>query len=193
VQALDSSGAAASTTVSMNIPLNGLDQPEEEPIVGSNMWTVTPSKSVSGHALLFINPHQPFFGAGQWYEGHVHSAEGWNLSGASFFGSPYPSIGHNEYLGWSHTVNDPDIVDLFIEKFDDSKNPLAYRYGDTHRTATEWTDIIAVKTAKGVEPRSFKFRKTHHGPIVSVREGKPLAVKLARPGCEAKTIHGYFP
>jgi penicillin amidase len=180
VQALDSSGAAASTTVSMNIPLNGVDQPEEEPIVGSNMWTVTPSKSVSGHALLFINPHQPFFGAGQWYEGHVHSAEGWNLSGASFFGSPYPSIGHNEYLGWSHTVNDPDIVDLFIEKFDDSKNPLAYRYGDTHRTATEWTDTIAVKTAKGVEPRSFKFRKTHHGPIVSVREGKPLAVKLAR-------------
>ena len=52
------------------------------------------------------------------------------MSGASFFGSPYLSIGHNEYLGWSHTVNDPDIVDVFIEKFDDAKNPLAYRYGD---------------------------------------------------------------
>lgn len=181
VQALDSSGAAAgSSTVSLNIPMSGFDEPQEEPIVGSNMWTVTPSKSASGHALLFINPHQPFFGAGQWYEGHVHSGEGWNLSGASFFGSPSPTIGHNEYLGWSHTVNDPDIVDLFIEKFDDAKNPLAYRYGDGHRTATEWTDMIAVKTSKGVEPRSFKFRKTHHGPIVSVREGKPLAVKLAR-------------
>jgi penicillin amidase len=181
VQALDSSGAAAgSSTVSLNIPMSGFDEPQEEPIVGSNMWTVTPSKSASGHALLFINPHQPFFGAGQWYEGHVHSGEGWNLSGASFFGSPSPTIGHNEYLGWSHTVNDPDIVDLFIEKFDDSKNPLAYRYGSDHRLATEWTDTIVVKTAKGAEPRSFKFRKTHHGPIVSVREGKPLAVKLAR-------------
>lgn len=181
VQAIDSSGAAAaSSTVSLNIPLNGLDEPQEEPIVGSNMWTVTPSKSAAGHALLFINPHQPFFGAGQWYEGHVHSGEGWNLSGASFFGSPYPSIGHNQYLGWSHTVNDPDIVDLFVEKFDDSKNPLSYRYGDGHRTATEWTDTIGVMNSKGVEPRGFKFRKTHHGPIVSVREGKPLAVKLAR-------------
>ena len=181
VQALDSSGAAAgSSTVSLNIPMSGFDEPQEEPIVGSNMWTVTPSKSASGHALLFINPHQPFFGAGQWYEGHVHSGEGWNLSGASFFGSPSPTIGHNEYLGWSHTVNDPDIVDLFIEKFDDSKNPLAYRYGSDHRLATEWTDTIVVKTAKGAEPRSFKFRKTHHGPIVSVRDGKPLAVKLAR-------------
>lgn len=181
VQALDSTGAAAgSSTVSLNIPLNGLDEPQEEAIVGSNMWTVTPSKTTSGHALLFINPHQPFFGPGQWYEGHVHSGEGWNLSGASFFGSPYPSIGHNEYLGWSHTVNDPDIVDLFIEKFDDAKHPLSYQYGSDHRLAIEWTDTISVKTAKGVEPRGFKFRKTHHGPIVSVREGKPLAVRLAR-------------
>lgn len=180
VQALDPSAAAGSSTVSLNIPLNGFDEPESEPIVGSNMWTVTPSKSASRHALLFINPHQPFFGAGQWYEGHIHSNEGWNMSGASFFGSPYPSIGHNEYLGWSHTVNDPDIVDLFIEKFDDSKNVLAYRYGDSHRTATEWTDTIAVKGSKAVEPKSFKFRKTHHGPIVAVREGKSLAIKLAR-------------
>jgi acyl-homoserine-lactone acylase len=180
VQALDSAAAAAATSVSLNIPLNGLDEPEEEPIVGSNMWTITPAKSATGHAMLFINPHQPFFGPGQWYEGHVHSDEGWNLSGASFFGSPYPSIGHNEYLGWSHTVNDPDIVDVFIEKFDDSKNPLAYRYGDGYRTATAWTDSISVKTSKGAELRSFKFRKTHHGPIVAVREGKPLAVKLAR-------------
>jgi acyl-homoserine-lactone acylase len=181
VQALDSSGAAAASTASaLNIPLNGLDEQESEPIVGSNMWTVTPSKSASAHALLFINPHQPFFGPGQWYEGHVHSNEGWNMSGASFFGSPYPSIGHNEYLGWSHTVNDPDIVDLFIEKFDDAKNQLAYRYGGEHRAATEWTDTIKVKTDKGLDPKSFKFRKTHHGPIVAVREGKPLAIRLAR-------------
>ena len=184
VQALETSPAAGSSTVSFNIPLNGpfdgVADSESEPVVGSNMWTVTPSKSASGHALLFINPHQPFFGAGQWYEGHIHSNEGWNLSGASFFGSPYPSIGHNEYLGWSHTVNDPDIVDLFIEKFDDSRNTLAYRYGNSHRTATEWTDTIAIKGSKGVEPKNFKFRKTHHGPIVAVREGKPLAIKLAR-------------
>lgn len=180
VQALDSPAAAGSSTVSLNIPLYGLDEPESEPIVGSNMWAVTPSHSASGHALLFINPHQPFFGPGQWYEGHIHSDEGWNLSGASFFGSPHPTIGHNEHLGWSHTVNDPDIVDVFIEKFDDARNPLAYRYGDGYRTATEWTDIIGVKTTKSVEPRSFKFRKTHHGPIVAVREGKPLTIKLAK-------------
>jgi acyl-homoserine lactone acylase PvdQ len=40
-----------------------------KPHTGSNGWVVGPSKSASGHALLFINPHLPFFGPGQVYEG----------------------------------------------------------------------------------------------------------------------------
>jgi acyl-homoserine-lactone acylase len=156
------------------------DETDAENIIGSNMWAVTPAKSASGRAMLFINPHQPFFGVGQWYEGHVHSAEGWDLSGASFYGSGFPTLGHNATLGWSHTVNDPDITDLWAEKFDDAKNPLAYRYGDTYKTAVEWTDAIKVKTANGVETKTFKFRKTHHGPIMSVRKGVHLALKMSR-------------
>jgi penicillin amidase len=151
-----------------------------EPAIGSNMWAIVPGKTDTGHAMLFINPHQPFFGPGQWYEGHVHSEEGWDMTGASFFGSGFPTIGHNQYLGWSHTVNDPDITDLYAEKFDDPSNPVAYRYGSGHRTATEWTDTINVKTASGMEGRTFKFRKTHHGPVVAIRNGQPLALRMAR-------------
>ena len=68
---------------------------------GSNTWAIAPNRSRSGAAMLFINPHQPYFGPGQWYEGHIHSDEGLHFSGAGFFGSPMPTIGHNEYLGWS--------------------------------------------------------------------------------------------
>lgn len=177
----ESDGAAGKNAIS-SLSISDLYESQEglEAVVGSNMWAVTPAKSASGYALLFINPHQPFFGPGQWYEGHVHSDEGWNMTGASFFGSGFPTIGHNDYLGWSHTVNDPDITDVFIEKFDDAKDPLAYRYGDSYRKAIEWTDSVKVKTSKGVEAKNFKFRKTHHGPIVSVREGKPLAIRLAK-------------
>ncbi len=153
---------------------------QPEPVTGSNMWAVSAQKSASGRPLLFINPHQPFFGPGQWYEGHLHSDEGWNIAGASFFGSGFPTLGHNENLGWSHTVNDPDIADVYAEKFDDPKDALAYRYGDGYRKAAEWTEAIKIKTDKGAQAKTFKFRKTHHGPVVAVREGKPLAVKLSR-------------
>jgi acyl-homoserine-lactone acylase len=156
------------------------DDSDPENIIGSNMWAVTPAKSASGNAMLFINPHQPFFGVGQWYEGHVNSAEGWNMSGASFYGSGFPTLGHNATLGWSHTVNDPDITDLWTETFDDAKNPLAYRYGSGYKTATEWSDSIKVKGASGIITKTYKFRKTHHGPIMSVRKGVPVALKMSR-------------
>jgi len=147
---------------------------------GSNMWAIRPSKSATGHAMLFINPHQPFFGPGQWYEGHVHSQSGWDMSGASFFGSAFPTIGHNEHLGWSHTVNKPDVFDVWQETFDKPGDPLAYRYDGGYRQATAWTDSIAVKTDQGPINRTYKMMKTHHGPVVAQRDGKSLSVRFAR-------------
>ncbi|MFP5262668.1 MAG: acylase [Blastocatellia bacterium] len=147
--------------------------------VGSNMWAVGPRKSASGRAMLLINPHVFFFGPSQFYEGHLHSDEGWNISGASSLGLPFPVLGHNDRLGWSHTVNFPGIVAFYSEKFDDQKNPLAYRYGDERRTATEWTEAIRVKTGGGVESRNVRLRKTHHGPVIKTKDGKSLALRLA--------------
>jgi acyl-homoserine-lactone acylase len=147
--------------------------------VGSNMWAVRPEKSASAKALMFINPHQPFFGPGQWYEGHLVSGEGWNLSGACFFGSPFPTIGYNGHIAWSHTVNSPDIVDTYSITFD-KDDPLKYRYGESSKQATTWTDAVAVKEAGGPVTRQFRFTKTHHGPIVAIRDQKPLAIKFAK-------------
>jgi acyl-homoserine-lactone acylase len=146
----------------------------------SNVWAISPVKSVTGHAMLVINPHDPFLGLSQFYEGHLHSEEGWDLSGAAFFGWPFPHLGHNQYLGWSQTNNLPNIASAYEEVFDDPAHPLAYRYGSGYRTAIEWTDEIKIKTSCGFSTRKLILRKTHHGPIVAMRNGKPLAVKLAK-------------
>ncbi len=147
---------------------------------GSNGWVVSPSRSASGRVLLFINPHLPFFGPGQVYEGHLKSNEGWNFTGYTRFGFPLPYVGHNERVGWVSTDNAADVADLYAETFDDPARPLAYRYGNEHRMATEWTDTIVVKTPSGMVPRVLTLRKTHHGPIVGVRDGRPLALRMAK-------------
>lgn len=134
---------------------------------GSNAWAIAPSRTKSGNAMLFINPHQPYYGYGQFYEGHLRSGEGWNFTGGTFFGSPLPTLGHNEHVGWAFTVNQPDLGDNWRETFDDPQNPLNYRHGDGYKTATEWKDTIKVLHRDGsFEEKEYTFRKTHHGPIV---------------------------
>jgi len=147
---------------------------------GSNGWVIGPSKSATGHAMLFINPHLPFFGSGQVYEGHVHSDEGWNFTGYTRFGFPFPYVGHNENGGWVSTDNAADLTDVYLETFDDPQRPLAYRYGNGYRMATERTEEIRVKTPGGMETRRFKMRRTHHGPIIGARDGKLLAIRMAK-------------
>lgn len=148
--------------------------------IGSNAWAIGPTKTASGKAMLLINPHQPWFGWGQFYEAHLDSQESIRMSGACFFGSPIPTLGHNEYLGWTYTVSDPDNADAWKVVFDSPDNPLAYRFDDGHRLATEWTESIGVRKRSKVEQRSIVFRKTHHGPLVrKLDEHTYLAANVA--------------
>lgn len=148
--------------------------------VGSNAWAIAPSKTKSGNAMLFINPHQPWYGIGQFYEMHVHSKETLRFSGACFFGTPIPTLGHSENLGWAYTVNEPDVADSWSMTFDDPDEPLNYRYGKGHKKAEEWTEQIGVFVGNKVVNKNITFRKTHHGPIVGQRNGKHVAARVGR-------------
>ena len=50
---------------------------------------------------------------------HLRSGEGWNFTGASFFGTPLPVLGHNEHCGWGLTTNEPNVGSSWRETFDD--------------------------------------------------------------------------
>jgi len=81
---------------------------------GSNTFSIGPSRTNDGSTYIAINSHQPWQGATTWYEAHVHSEDGWDMTGATFPTTPAIIHGHNRDLAWAFTVNHPDLTDIFV-------------------------------------------------------------------------------
>lgn len=161
--------------------MGSADPSQPRPIAGSNAWAIGPKRTKAGSTILFCNPHQPGFGYGQMVEVHLKSGEGWDFTGATFFGSPLPGMGHNEHLGWSHTVNRPDSLDYWIVTFDKPDDPDAYRFGAGYRKADSWTDTFKIRRGSQVVEETARFRKTVHGPIIArLDETRYVALGIAR-------------
>ena len=122
-------------------PLPAGQAPADAPLVtpggptpalnGSNAFAVAPRRSGDGWTRLVSNSHQPWRGGEAWYELVVHSGQGWNFAGATFPGAPYPLLGHNESLGWTNTVNRPDLIDVYKLVTD----------GDRYRFDGQWRPL----------------------------------------------------
>jgi penicillin amidase len=150
-------------------------------VQGSNAWALGPSRTRNGSTILFCNPHQPAFGYGQMYEAHLRSGEGWDFTGATFFGSPLPGMGRNEHLGWSHTVNRPDTIDFWTVHFDRPDDPDLYRFDGGYRRADAWTETLLVKRGGKLVEETHRLRRTVHGPVVAkLGETEYLAMNIAK-------------
>lgn len=95
------------------------------PAAGSNAQALSAGRSTDGISRLIVNSHQPWEGPVAWYEAHVTSNEGWDITGGTFPGAPVILHGHNAKLGWALTVNDPDLVDVY-RLVTDAQHPDRY-------------------------------------------------------------------
>ncbi len=105
---------------------------------GSNAFAFHPSKTNTGEAFLAINAHQPLEGPSAFYEAHVQSDEGWNMLGGLLPGSCVILHGTNENLGWAHTVNYPDKIDVFQLQMNPG-NSNQYKFDN------DWVDLEVQK------------------------------------------------
>lgn len=94
---------------------------------GSNAFAIHRSKTTDGQTMLAINSHQPLEGPVAWYEAHLCSEQGWNALGSLFPGGATIFHGVNEHLGWAHTVNYQDKIDIF-QLQTDKNHPDKYRF-----------------------------------------------------------------
>jgi acyl-homoserine-lactone acylase len=146
-----------------------------EDLRGSNMWAIAGARTTSGKTILMGNPHQAW--SAIYWEGHVTVPGKIDFYGATFVGRPVLTTGFNEHLGWSHTVNYPDLADVYaLTLASDSRDHYTF---DGRRMALTKKEItVDIKQPDGglrQERRTYLY--SHLGPIIHVTADKAFAIK----------------
>lgn len=155
---------------------------------GSNAFALAPKKMSDGKTWLVSNSHQPFEGQVAWYEAVTHSGEGLDMAGALFPGSPFVLLGHNRNLGWTNTVNRPDLIDVYKLVLDGSGT--RYRLDGTWRPLERKRIWLAVRFGPFTLPVPKTVYRSVHGPVL-INEQGAFAIRYA--GIDnAKAVEQYY-
>ena len=158
--------------------------------LGSNSFAVSPNRSENDETFLLVNAHQPWDGPIAWYEVHLHSEEGWNIVGGTLPGSPVVFVGHNEYLGWAHTLNTPDLIDIYELTINPDNNSQYLFDG-------EWVDFQDYDSSLNLRILKLfninlntNIRWSVHGPVLDLKHGT-YAIRYAAMN-EIRQIEQWF-
>lgn len=157
---------------------------EKQPWVsdGSNGFALAPSRSQTGNALFYINPHTTFYFRGEF---HVVSQEGLNAYGAATWGQLFLYQGFNADCGWMHTSSQADVVDFYKEKIERAgQGYVFWQDGQANPVKQQEIKIIVMKNGQ-TDTRSFTGYRTIHGPIVAKQDGSWVSVAMMDKPLEA--------
>ena len=146
----------------------------EEREIGSNGFAIAPSRSASGHALLYINPHVPFYFRS---EVQMVSDEGLDVYGAVTWGQFFVYQGFNQHCGWMHTSSNADVGDLYAEKVSQKDGQWYYEYDGALKPVTTRNLVLKIKNGDHFDRKTIVGYYTQHGPVLGSRDGKWLALK----------------
>lgn len=143
---------------------------------GSNGFALAPKKMADGKTWLVSNSHQPYEGSVAWYEAVTHSGEGLDMAGGTFPGAPFILLGHNRNLGWTNTVNRPDLIDVYKLVMNEA--------GDKYRFDGKWLPLkseriwLPVKFGPFHLPVPKTMYRSVHGPVI-VNDNGAFAIRYA--------------
>ena len=119
---------------------------------GSNGFALAPSRTASGHALLYINPHVPFYFRS---EVQLVSNEGLDVYGAVTWGQFFVYQGFNPHCGWMHTSSSADVGDLYAEKVIKKDGNWFYEYDGALKPVVTRKLILRIKEGDGFERKTI--------------------------------------
>ena len=135
---------------------------------GSNAFAMNSAKTTTGESFLAINAHQPQEGPVAFYEAHLQSEQGWNMLGGLFPGGCLIFHGTNENLGWAHTVNYQDKIDVYQLEINPT-NKNQYKFDGEWLTLEENKAKLKVKGIPVTISKSIYWSK--YGPTVKTDKG----------------------
>lgn len=141
---------------------------------GSNGFAIAPSKTASGNAILYINPHVTFYFRP---EVAMESEEGLHAYGAVTWGQFFVYQGFNEHCGWMHTSSYSDVADAYIEKVSKKNGALFYEYDKELKLVKEKQISINYLSNGSLLTKKITTYYTHHGPVMAKRNGQWISVK----------------
>ncbi len=155
-------------------PISAMPTEPEEQLTGSNGFAIAPSKTLSGNAILYINPHVSFYFRP---EVHVVSEEGLNTYGAVTWGQFFVYQGFNQHCGWMHTSSAVDVSDMYVEKVTKKDGHIFYKYNRSERPVTERRITLRYRVGDSLQAKTITVYFTHHGPIMAKRNGEWISVR----------------
>jgi acyl-homoserine-lactone acylase len=141
---------------------------------GSNGFAIAPSKTESGNAILYINPHTTFYFRP---EVHINSDEGLNVYGAVTWGQFFIYQGFNEHCGWMHTSSNVDVSDMYAELLKRAAKGYVYKYNNKWLPVKEKNITVKYKQGNLLVTKTITTYFTHHGPIMAKRGNQIISVK----------------
>lgn len=142
--------------------------------LGSNAWTISPSRSATGRPILANDPHLGIGGANPRHMIHL-TAPGLDVIGAGAPGLPGIMQGHTDRFAFGRTNFHIDQTDLFILRTKDG-DPGRYWHKGEWKAFETFEDEIAVK---GAPPERVTLRYAGGRPIVSQDTARQRAVAFA--------------
>tara|TARA_B100000029_G_scaffold516641_1_gene632076 strand:+ start:5365 stop:7500 length:2136 start_codon:yes stop_codon:yes gene_type:complete len=134
--------------------------------IGSNGFAISSKKTADSSTFFMSNSHQPWNGPLSWYEAHVHSEQGWEVSGALFPGMPVFGVGHDKNKAWTHTVNNPDLIDVYELEINPN-NKYQYKFDGRWIDLEKFIIPIQVKLWGDLK---WTFKReglwSFHGPVL---------------------------
>ena len=144
----------------------------------SNAWAVGPKLTTTGNSFLLANPHLPWLDETASYrfvEAHLNQGDKM-IYGVTLIGLPVLGIAFNNNLGWTHTVNPLDNVDLYGLELTDGKYLLD---GKLHAFETSQITIKSKDKEGKISEEKIERKLSKHGVVIS--EKKDYAVSLRYP------------